>query len=514
MKTLYVTDLDGTLLNTDRRLSAETITILNRVIAEGAVFTYATARSVYSASEVTSGLKTHLPVVAHNGGFIVKPATKEILEGVYFSPAESKAVADAILKMDISPIVYSIIDGRERLSWNKNAVNKGMKDYLDSRKGDVRLRPLEGKDGLFDGKNYYFTLIGNKDELKPIYELFKDKPEYTCLFQQELYVEDYWCEIMPAKATKAGGIQRLKEILGCDRVVAFGDGINDKPMFEAADECYAVENAVDELKGIATGVIGSNNEDAVAQWIEVDFMREKEMNSLLDDLRNMGIENGSTILVHSSMKAIGTKLTPQDIISVLQEAVGAEGNLLFPALSYDNVGPDQPVFDSKTTEPCIGLLPKVFHKTKDVKRSLHPTHSVCAWGKDSDALTADHINDNTPVGPNSPFKKIIPMGGKILFIGDVVEHCTFMHGMEELYGTDYVLEDHETAYVVDGITKNYVNHDFRTVAAQCYDRIKLHVPMVTGKFGKADCFLFGAADIKEKALEILAKDQHYFVDLK
>lgn len=514
MKTLYVTDLDGTLLNTDRKLSAYTIDTLNELVDAGAVFTYATARSIYSASQVTAGLKTDLPVVAHNGGFITRPSSKEIIEGIYFTPEERELVASAITELGISPIVYSLIDGRERLSWNTANVNSGMKDYLDSRIGDPRLRPLEGMKGIFDGEIYYFTLIGEKDKLRPIYERFKDKPQYTVLFQQELYVEDYWCEIMPAKATKSGGIQRLKEILGCDRVVAFGDAINDKPMFMAADECYAVTNAVDELKEIATGVIGCNNDDAVAKWIKEDFKKECEKNKLLEDLRKLGIGKGDSLLVHSSMKAIGTKLSPQDVISVLQEAVGEEGNLLLPALSYDYVTQNQPIFDSAVTEPCIGLLPRVFHKTEGVVRSLHPTHSVCAWGRDAAELTKDHIRDHTPVGPNSPFIKLIDKGGKIMFIGEIVEHCTFMHGMEEHFGTDYVLEDHYTTYIVDGAEKEYINHDFRTVRNQCYDRIKNYVPYKSGNFGEGPCYVFIAAEIKENVPPVFEKDQHAFVEMK
>jgi len=50
-------------------------------------------------------------------------------------------------------------------------------------------------------------------------------------------------------------------------VISFGDAVNDIPMFEISDECYAVQNAVDELKAIATGVIGSNEEDGVARWL-------------------------------------------------------------------------------------------------------------------------------------------------------------------------------------------------------------------------------------------------------
>lgn len=61
---------------------------------------------------------------------------------------------------------------------------------------------------------------------------------------------------MPKEATKARAIEKLKALWGCDRVVSFGDAINDLPMFRVSDECYAVANAVPECKQAATGVIG------------------------------------------------------------------------------------------------------------------------------------------------------------------------------------------------------------------------------------------------------------------
>ena len=72
---------------------------------------------------------------------------------------------------------------------------------------------------------------------------------------------------MPAKATKTEAIRKLNELQGCSHVVSFGDAVNDIPMFEISDECYAVDNAVEELKAIADGVIESNEEDGVAKWL-------------------------------------------------------------------------------------------------------------------------------------------------------------------------------------------------------------------------------------------------------
>lgn len=76
---------------------------------------------------------------------------------------------------------------------------------------------------------------------------------------------------MPLKATKSNAILQLKGLYECDRVVSFGDGVNDIPMFKISDECYAVANAVDQLKEIATDVIASNDEDGVARWLSENF---------------------------------------------------------------------------------------------------------------------------------------------------------------------------------------------------------------------------------------------------
>ena len=74
-------------------------------------------------------------------------------------------------------------------------------------------------------------------------------------------------EIMKKDATKAHAALVLKEMLGCDKLVCFGDQANDTPMFEVADESYAVLNASESLKKMATGIIDSNREDGVAKWI-------------------------------------------------------------------------------------------------------------------------------------------------------------------------------------------------------------------------------------------------------
>jgi Cof subfamily protein (haloacid dehalogenase superfamily) len=273
LKTLYVTDLDGTLLNTHNKLSEYTIKTLNSLVQNGMCFSYATARSLSSASVVTEGLTTNIPVIIYNGTFIVNAHTGEKIYSLYFNEHEKRIVMDLLNKREIFPLVYGYINGEEKVSWIKTKENDGIKNYKDSRKDDKRLRPIKTMEELYSGELFYFTCIGEKEILQNIYEYFKDKKEVTCTLQQELYRNEYWCEIMPRKATKGNAIRILKEKLNCEKIISFGDAVNDIPMFRISDECYAVKNAVDELKREATGIILSNERDGVAHWLEKNYSK-------------------------------------------------------------------------------------------------------------------------------------------------------------------------------------------------------------------------------------------------
>lgn len=269
-KTLYVTDLDGTLLNKNDEVSGFSRKTINRLVEQGMLFTYATARSLVSASKVTRGLSADIPVIVYNGARILHPATGSVLASVSFSKEEKRETAEYLESCGISPLVYSFIDEVEKVSWRMFRENEGIRRYLSLRKGDARLRGLTGierTEELYEGEVFYFTCIGEKDELEPVYKRFCDDTRYTCVFQQELYRPEYWCEIMPKEATKANAVQRLKELWGCERVVSFGDAVNDLPMFRISDESYAVANATEVVKDAATAVIGSNEEDGVAGWL-------------------------------------------------------------------------------------------------------------------------------------------------------------------------------------------------------------------------------------------------------
>ncbi len=96
---------------------------------------------------------------------------------------------------------------------------------------------------------------------------------------------------------------------------------------------------------------------------------------LKQQLRNVGLTGKETILIHSSMKAIGEVEGGADIVLDAWMEYFAEGLLLLPTHTWANVNAQHPVYDYRNTPSCVGLLTNLFRQREGVVRSLHPTHS-------------------------------------------------------------------------------------------------------------------------------------------
>ncbi len=268
-KVLYVSDLDGTLLRGDQTLSAFTVDAINALVAQGMIFSYATARSLVTASKATAGLNTNLPVIIYNGSFVVESATgKRLLSGA-FASAEAREILDDLLSCGIYPIVYAFVDSVEKFSYVEDRQSRGVRWFNDTRRGDKRDNPVSDEHELYAGEIFHLTCIDEPELLFPIYEKYRDR--FECIYHKDIYSGEQWLEIQPRGATKAEAILALKRLLGCDKIVCFGDGKNDVSMFEIADECYAMANADEELKKMATAVICGNEEDGVARFLKERF---------------------------------------------------------------------------------------------------------------------------------------------------------------------------------------------------------------------------------------------------
>lgn len=268
MKTLFVSDLDGTLLTAKETVSEYSMRLLNKLIDEhGVLFTYATARSLNSAAKAVWGLRQNLPVILYNGAIVMEPWNGNKLYNSHFTGTVRADIRRILHEYDVWPLVYSFLGNKERVSWLRGRETEGMKRYLSRRAGDPRLNPVDSPDELKDDEIFYYTYIDAKERTDVLHAVFEKDARFRCIYQQETYQSDYWLEIMPAGTSKGAAATVLKERLGAEKLVAFGDALNDRELFRAADEAYAVENADEELKKAATAVIGYSEEDSVSKFI-------------------------------------------------------------------------------------------------------------------------------------------------------------------------------------------------------------------------------------------------------
>lgn len=265
MRVLYVSDLDGTLLRSNETTSEYTNNVINRLTDEGMIFSYATARSLITAKKVTKGINAKIPLIVYNGAFVIDNVTEDILIANYFDHSVYGILED-LFSREVYPIVYAFIDGKEKFSFVPELCTKGMRMFLDSRKGDIRTNSVQTISELKSGDIFYITCIDEPEKLEPLFEKYKD--DFHCVYQKDIYSKEQWLEIMPLNASKSNAIRQLQSLMNCDKIVAFGDGKNDIDMFELADEAYAVQNAHPDLKKHATSIILSNDDDGVARWLE------------------------------------------------------------------------------------------------------------------------------------------------------------------------------------------------------------------------------------------------------
>ncbi len=277
-RTLYVSDLDGTLLGSDDTVSVRSSALLNNVIAEGGLVTYATARSFSSSRRATESLRFSLPVITYGGTVLADPVTGAPSD-IRMLPAEVIQVALAASDRydDAQPIFHTFEDGRDWVRWDAARVTPGVARFTQHRAGDRRLRPITPDDPCDPSSVFYVAVLAARPALVAYRSRLASVLDRVAHFlSEDAHTPGIdWLEFHNPDGTKAAAVARLATELHVDRIVVFGDNHNDIPMFGVADEGYAVANAVAELRAIATGVLDHHASDAVAEWIAADWLATK-----------------------------------------------------------------------------------------------------------------------------------------------------------------------------------------------------------------------------------------------
>lgn len=243
---------------------------------------------------------------------------------------------------------------------------------------------------------------------------------------------------------------------------------------------------------------------------------------LKQQLGEAGLRDTDTILIHSSMKAIGEVEGGADtVLDAWMEYFG-QGLLLLPTHTWAQMGEGHSVYDPVSEESCVGLLTELFRRRPGVVRSLHPTHSVAAHGRAAAAYVAGEENCNTPCTPGGCYDRLRQVEGKILLVGVGHERNTFIHSVEEVLNVPNRLTDRPVLFQVvmpDGSRRPvYMRRHYNAMQPHISeDFVKLEQAFYdTGaakkvKFGNADCILCDARGIFEVTRVCLAPDPECLV---
>ncbi len=220
------------------------------------------------------------------------------------------------------------------------------------------------------------------------------------------------------------------------------------------------------------------------------MVTKKDIFKMLSDFN---IKKNDKVVVHSSLRSVGEIENGADgLMDAFCEYL-SEGLLIIPTHTWNNVTPDNPFYDVKETEPCIGVLPMVAAFRKDGVRSLHPTHSVAVFGKGKEDYVKCEKGSKTPAPVGGWMTRFNEDGGKILLLGVGQNKNTFIHSAEERIDVpDRINNIGFDITVTDEKGEVYVIRDYRPhhTEALCGESCSIYYPNYEKPFAYHNALIY------------------------
>ena len=269
---LIVFDLDGTLLDKNSTISAYTSDTLELLARREIAYTIATGRTLHGARAVLEGHRFELPQAYKNGVMIWHPAERRLSSNTTLTTTELESVIGACLRQGVTPFVFTLGPAHEAHVYHSAPQSQADLELvrLLDLEGHATMHPLD--ELAADAAVTHVNSIGAPDAIRAVVRGVEDEAHLVAYSGVAREGADwFWLDVHHSDASKGGAIETLKQLLGLERVICFGDSDNDLSMFAAADESYAPENANDTIKAAATDVIGHHDEEGIARFLRERF---------------------------------------------------------------------------------------------------------------------------------------------------------------------------------------------------------------------------------------------------
>lgn len=268
-------DLDGTLLNKDSEISLFTRETLGLLRRNRIAHTVATGRTMLSARKVIGEHPFELPHIYSNGVAVWDPRDNGLTLENLLNDAEIQLILDCAFSNGIAPFVNTVAtEGNlhKHIVFHGQTRNQIERDLIDKyyARSEVVLMPLERLPDVHNVTN--ISMIGATEVINQIYARIQEFPGLVAYSGASIQGDQFsWIDIHHQHANKGSAVENLKHQLGATNIICFGDSYNDMSMFEFADESYAPQNAKEEIKAIASAVIGDHHEDGIALFLRERF---------------------------------------------------------------------------------------------------------------------------------------------------------------------------------------------------------------------------------------------------
>ena len=261
---VIITDLDGTLLNAAHTISKYTKSIFQELHKEGYIIIVATGRHHKDAMQLTNLLEIPLYLVTSNGARIHSP-NKEL---DYAFDLSSEDV-QSILSLDIDKTITTVLFKEE--VWLTNRENQKLNSFQKELHYPPQIVDYKKVNNLSGIK----LLFVHEDHEKLIQLDNQIKAQYHTSFVTSFSLP-ICLELMDKNIDKCYAIAKIldKENLSFKQTICFGDGFNDEKMLVQANKGLLMNNAQQTLKDKLSyiEIIGSNDEDAVAKYLETNLL--------------------------------------------------------------------------------------------------------------------------------------------------------------------------------------------------------------------------------------------------
>lgn len=274
-KTLYVSDLDGTLLDDTSQVSRRSSSIISALSAAGALITVATARTPATVQPLLKDTAMALPAITMTGAALWDRTREAFADVRMMQPDDVATALETCARGGIYPFVYTLGDnGRLEVFHGGGTLNHAEEVFYEQRRHlplkHFHLRTPVPPEAL--SRTILLCSLGRMAQTDAAASCLRDGTECTVQSYPDIMLADTGIlEVFAQGVSKAEAIRRMRRSTGAERVVAFGDNLNDLPMLAEADVAVAVANALPEVREAADIVIGPNTADAVARFIEADF---------------------------------------------------------------------------------------------------------------------------------------------------------------------------------------------------------------------------------------------------